>query len=38
MNSNLDDLLGQSQDNSVFEKFSTSQDIGTPDHSSISSI
>jgi len=38
LNSNLEDLFSQSQDNSVFDKFSTSQDIGTPDHSSISNF
>jgi len=35
LNSNLDDFSSQSQDISTFDKISTSQDVGTPDHSSI---
>lgn len=35
LNSNLDDFFSQSQDISTFDKISTSQDVGTPDHSSI---
>ena len=38
LNSNIEDLITQSQDPSVFDKFSTSQDIETPDHSSISPL
>lgn len=38
LNSNIEDLITQSQDHSVFDKFSTSQDIETPDHSSISPL
>jgi len=35
LNSNLEDFFSQSQDISTFDKISTSQDVGTPDHSSI---
>jgi len=35
LNSNLDDFSSHSQDISTFDKISTSQDVGTPDHSSI---
>lgn len=38
LNSNIEDLISQSQDHSVFDKFSTSQDAETPDHSSISPL
>lgn len=38
LNSNIEDLVSQSQDHSIFDKFSTSQDAETPDASSISPL
>lgn len=36
LNSNIEDLITQSQDPSVFDKYSTSQDMEMPDPTSIS--
>ena len=36
LNSNIEDLISQSQDHSALDKFSTSQDAETPDYSAIS--
>ena len=38
LNSNIEDLASQSQDQSAFDKTGNSQDFETPDYSSISQL